>query len=241
MAWFKSWFDSPYYPVLYSNRNTGEARLFLDNMLADLSPVKGASVLDIGCGRGRHSIYLNKKGFDVTGVDVSSNSIDVCKPYENDTLHFFVHNMRDFFRDNCFDLALNLFTSFGYFENESDNAQVINNACRSLKKGGRLVIDFMNSKNTINNLVAEENKSVDSINFHIKRVYEKGVITKTINFAADNRNYEFFEKIHAYSLDDFNRFFKSAGLELISCYGDYNLNKFDINTSPRMILTCIKH
>jgi SAM-dependent methyltransferase len=101
-----------------------------------------AQILDVACGKGRHAIYLNKLGFNVTGIDLSDNSIAHSKQFENPSLHFYVHDMRRLFRTNSFDLLLNLFTSFGYFERQHHNAMAINAWAAALKSGGKLVIDF---------------------------------------------------------------------------------------------------
>ena len=140
MAWFKSWFDSRYYPILYSKRNESEARLFIDNLMNRLSINQPVKVIDIGCGRGRHSVYLNSKGHIVTGIDLSTKSIEECKTLENPTLSFYVHDIRNLFRTNYYDLALSIFTSFGYFELDNDNIKVLLNAKKSLKPGGIFVI-----------------------------------------------------------------------------------------------------
>src|SRR3989344_5362829 len=121
--WFECWFDSPYYHVLYKNRDFTEAELFIDNLVQLIKPSKSNRILDLACGKGRHAIYLNKKGFDVTGIDLSEKSIECAKISGNETLHFYTHDMRKLFRSNYFDIVLNLFTSFGYFEQErEDNA-----------------------------------------------------------------------------------------------------------------------
>jgi 2-polyprenyl-3-methyl-5-hydroxy-6-metoxy-1,4-benzoquinol methylase len=86
--WFENWFDSEYYHLLYDNRNHEEADLFVSNLLAFLKLPKGAKVMDLACGKGRHSYFLNASGLDVLGVDLSSNSISEAKEMENESLHF---------------------------------------------------------------------------------------------------------------------------------------------------------
>jgi len=91
--WFASWFESPYYALLYTTREEREAAFFLDNLLAACPIQKGAKILDLPCGKGRHSIYLHKKGYNVTGADLSRRSIAFAKQFEKDGLHFFIHDM----------------------------------------------------------------------------------------------------------------------------------------------------
>ena len=123
--WFASWFDTNYYHLLYKNRNDDEARLLIEHLVGYLNLAPNSKVLDLACGKGRHSITLNELGFDVLGIDLSSNSIEEAKQFENETLHFDVCDMRNSFTKNTFDVVFNLFTSFGYFDNKSDNEKVI--------------------------------------------------------------------------------------------------------------------
>ena len=94
MYWFANWFNSPYYHILYKNRDEKEAELFIDNLLHKLRLKKGSKLIDIACGKGRHATYFNKKGMDVVGIDLSKNSISIAKQFENPSLIFNVHDMR---------------------------------------------------------------------------------------------------------------------------------------------------
>lgn len=238
--WFQSWFNSPYYHILYKQRDKEEAELFIDNLCASLNPSTDAKMLDIACGKGRHSIYLNKKGFDVTGIDLSFNSIKYAKQFENEKLHFFVHDMRKLLFINYFDFALNLFTSFGYFNTEKEHISALSAFAKSLKKDGKLVLDYMNSQKIINNLVEREVKHVDGIDFHITRSVINGKIVKTIDFEAENNSFAFKEEVRDFKLEDFKKLFAQSGLEIDLIFGDYHLNDFDVNKSDRLIFVCKK-
>ena len=90
--WFKTWFDTKYYHVLYQNRNDDEAELFMKNLLSFIELKKNSKILDMPCGKGRHAIFLNKLGYDVVGADLSENSIEYAKniPIEHFTLRFMI-------------------------------------------------------------------------------------------------------------------------------------------------------
>jgi len=238
--WFKDWFNSPYYHILYKNRDCAEADFFINNILAFLKPNKNACFLDLACGKGRHSIFLNKKGFDVTGIDLSENSIECAKKAENDTLHFYVHDMRKLFRTNYFDYVFNLFTSFGYFENEKDNYATIAAATKALKPNGILVIDFFNAKKIIDTLIDKEKKEIDGITFSITKKAEKGFITKQISFTDCNHNYLFEEKVQTLTLTDFEKYLNASKLKIVNLLGNYNLDAFDEKNSDRLILIAQK-
>ena len=233
--WYASWFDSPYYHILYKERNYREAQLFMDTITHYLNLPEKAKVLDLACGKGRHAIYLNQLGFDVVGADLSENSIAEATKNTNDTLHFQVHDMREPY-DEKFDAIFNLFTSFGYFENEADNLKTLVAIKESLSEYGFAVIDFMNVNQVIENLVAEETKIVDEITFHIKRSHVDHFIIKEIDFEDEGETYHFTEKVSAFTLDDFQSMMDEAGIYLLDTFGDYKLKKFHKKDSERLIM-----
>lgn len=240
MEWYRSWFDSPYYHILYENRNEDEAKFFIDNLLDYFSFDTRTKILDAGCGRGRHAVYLNRKGFDVTGFDLSPANIEHNKKAECKTLHFFVHDLRNCFRENHFDLVLNLFSSFGYFENEDENRSAIQSLSHSLRQGGLLIIDFMNAATAKRNLVKTETVKIRNIVFNIERNVEENFITKNILIEENGEQHTFMEKVMTITRNDFEKYFMEAGLKLKFGFGSYNLEPFDVDTSPRLIMIAEK-
>ena len=240
MNWFSNWFNSPYYHTLYKNRDKKEAQFFIDNLIQYLQIPQGSKLIDIACGKGRHAIYFNKEGMNVVGVDLSSNSISYAKEHENSTLQFSVHDMREIYQENYFDIATNLFTSFGYFENNTDEQEAINAIASNLKIGGILIIDFMNVKKVITNLLSSEQKTIDGIVFNINRKVEERRIIKDIAITDGTEKQQFQEKVKALTLADFSNFISKAGLKIIDIFGNYKLDDFNATTSDRLILICKK-
>ncbi|MFD1816310.1 Methyltransferase domain-containing protein [Pseudarcicella hirudinis] len=233
--WFSHWFDSPYYHILYQNRDDDEAQLFIDKLSEFLGFLPEHQIMDLACGKGRHSIYLNQKGFNVTGLDLSPQSIEYAQQFANERLHFHVHDMRDFFAEREFDFVLNMFTSFGYLANESENIKAFQSAARSLKKGGRFVLDFFNTPLVIRELVSYEIKSIEGIDFEIRKRHENGCIIKNIDFEAEKHHYHFQERVEAICQESFLRYFSSAGLTLKHLFGNYLLEPYQAESSSRMI------
>jgi len=233
--WFASWFDSPYYHILYKDRDETEAQLFMDNIVHYLNLPEDSKILDLACGKGRHSIYLNKMGFVVTGADLSSNSITIAKLQENKTLNFVEHDMRIPF-DQKFDAIFNLFTSFGYFENDEDNLTTLKAIKESLSEYGFAVIDFMNVSKVVENLVPDEVKNLENIDFHIKRYLKDGYIYKEIEFEDLGEKFHFTEKVKALTLEDFEMMMEKADINLLDIFGDYKLKKYHKQESERLIL-----
>ncbi|MGB1270028.1 MAG: class I SAM-dependent methyltransferase [Flavobacteriaceae bacterium] len=233
--WFASWFDTKYYHLLYKDRNDSEAEMFMTHLTNFLNLPEQGSVLDLACGKGRHAKYLNSLGYNVTGVDLSKNSINTAKAYENDTLQFHVHDMRVPYAQK-FDAVFNLFTSFGYFDDENDNIKALQAIQKSLNDTGFGVLDFMNVDYIIEHLVPEETKTVEHIDFHIKRFVKDGFIYKEIRFTDAGKSHFYTEKVQAITLNDFERYFEQAGINLLAIFGDYKLHTFYPNTSKRLIL-----
>lgn len=238
--WFQYWFNSPYYHILYSQRNDAEAEFLIDNLSTYLKPSAHSRMLDIACGRGRHATYLHKKGYDVTGIDLSEQSIKYAQQFEQRNLHFLVHDMRKLFYINYFDIALNLFTSFGYFETEKEHSDALISFRKALKPGGIFVIDYFNTIKILKNLTHQEIKTVEGIEFHIKKFVSEGKIIKHINFEHRGKDYAFEERVKAFTHEDFTRMLQKSGLEITATFGDYSLNAFDENKSDRLILICKK-
>ena len=233
--WYASWFDAPFYHILYKDRDHTEAQVFMDNLTEYLNIPEHGSILDLACGKGRHSVYLNSLGYNVTGVDLSENSIAYAKQFENESLHFEVHDMCQPYKKQ-FDAVFNLFTSFGYFENENDNLRTIEAIKANLNEFGFGVIDFMNSQYVIDHLVPEDVKTVEGIDFHQKRSVENGYIIKDVSFTAEGEDFKFQERVKAFTLEDFEILFEKAGVYLLDVFGDYKLKKFHHKTSERLIM-----
>ena len=233
--WYSSWFDTPYYHILYKERNYREAQVFMDNLTHYLNLPEKATVLDLACGKGRHSIYLNQLGFTVLGADLSENSIAEANKNANETLHFKVHDMREPFEEK-FDAIFNLFTSFGYFENDDDNLTTLKAIKESLSDYGFAVIDFMNVSQVIETLVPEEIKTMEGIDFQIKRYLKDNHIYKEIDFEDQGQKFHFTEKVKALTLKDFEDLMEEAGIYLLDIFGDYKLKKFHKTESERLIM-----
>lgn len=233
--WFKSWFNTKYYHILYKHRDDTEARIFIRNMLEFLDLNKDDLLLDLACGKGRHSIYLNSLGFNVIGADLSKNSIDEAKKFENERLKFVVRDMRHTFKRK-YNAIFNLFTSFGFFEDDNEDIAVLRNVKNALQPNGVAVIDFMNAKQVISNLVVKEEQVIDGIHFRISRYVEGGFIVKKICFTADGQNHTFYEKVKSIDLLKILSYAEAVGFKIKHIFGNYQLDPFDEHTSDRLIL-----
>ncbi len=238
--WFSEWFDSPYYHILYKNRDDREAELFLSNLVNHLALTPQQLLADLACGKGRHSIYLNKLGFNVVGVDLAACSIAAAKKFENERLHFEVCDLRNLPFVEKFDVALNLFTSFGYFDCNDTNKKVISQISKCLKPSGTVVIDFMNVHTVIKNLIPAQQKVEEGITFNITKRVEHGVIIKRIDFTDAGKSYSFQEEVQVLTLQNFETLLTEGGFAIQQVFGNYQLQPYQEQSSDRVIIVAQK-
>ena len=240
--WFKEWFNSPYYHQLYFKRDEAEASAFIQKLLDHLKPPPGARMLDVASGRGRHSIFLASKGYDVTGIDLSEDSILEAKEAEHDHLHFFLHDMRLPFRINYYDYGFNFFTSFGYFNTRREHDNAIRTIAQSLKTNGTLVIDYLNVHYAEDNLVHKSDVSIDGVNYYITKWFDEDHFYKKIIVEDESQEspIQHQEKVAKFSLGDFTDMLGYHQLQVQEVFGDYNFNNYHVKNSPRMIIVAKK-
>ena len=228
-----NWFNSDYYHILYKNRDKKEAEFFINNLIKKLKIKKGSKILDLACGVGRHSFYLNKKGMNVIGIDNSENNINKAKKIENTYLKFKKKEMTEDYGQD-FDFIFNLFTSFGYI-NEEHNFNTFKSINNSLVNQGILVIDYLNVFRIKEKLIEKETKKIRNIIFNIKRSFKRNFIVKKIKIKDNNKIFYFEERVMELTLNDFKKYLKKFNFKILDVYGNYNLDNYNKN-SERLIM-----
>ena len=235
MEWFNTWFNTPYYHILYQDRNYKEGEQFLENLIGVLDLQPNSKIIDLACGRGRHSVFLNKMGFDVLGLDLSEQNITHNKSFENNTLKFEIHDMRNPIASEKAGAVFNLFTSFGYFKTDAEDQNVFTSVSNILKDEGLFVLDFMNSEFIKHHLITHQKVTKSDLEFTIKKRIENDHVFKEITFQDKGQDLKFEENVKMHNLNSIENFAKNAGLQRIKLWGDYQLNVFDEKLSPRCI------
>jgi SAM-dependent methyltransferase len=249
VAWYKDWFNSPFYHKLYFERDEQEANSFIHTLINYLKPAPASKMLDVACGRGRHSRTLAEKGFCVTGIDISPTSIAFAKQFvqkdsfgETESLEFYQHDMRLPFRVNYFDYAFNFFTSFGYFNTMREHDDAVRTIANSLKENGIFVIDYLNVHYTEDKLVHHEEKTIEGTVYEIYRWQDKTHFYKKIIVSDALLTYpeEHTEKVAKFSLGDFTDMLSYQHLQVQEVFGDYQLGSYHLSAKPRMIVVAKK-
>lgn len=238
--WFEEWFDSPYYHLLYKDRDWKEAQFFVKNLAHHLQLSELDKVLDLACGRGRHAIQLSKMGVNVTGIDLSKASIEHAKQFENPHLSFLVHDMRTPLGEESFSHVLNLFTSFGYFSDPHDNSKVLKSVHTMLKPGGIFVLDFLNVEKVISKLPSFEEKKVGDITFKVTKKQESTHLVKTISFHHEGTDHFFEERLTTFTEKQLRALLTKTSFEILDTFGNYQLNPFHSESSERLLLIAKK-
>lgn len=242
MAWYKEWFGAEYLE-LYAHRDENEAErhvAFVEKVMLVPNHPGPRAVLDLACGAGRHTEKLRRHGFRALGVDLSLTLLaqapglprtagDMCRLP---------------FKSASFDWVLNFFTSFGYFETERQNFQVLQEIERVLAPGGRFLIDLFNRERVIKNLVAEETQERGRYRAVIERWFDPETerVNKRIRLHVRDDSEKpgepirtFLESVRAYRPDEVTIGLKWAGLEVESLYGNFERESFQ-HDSERLIL-----
>ncbi|MCX8019033.1 MAG: class I SAM-dependent methyltransferase [Chitinophagaceae bacterium] len=237
-TWYQEWFDTEYYHTLYFHRDEKEARLFIEKLVDYLKPEPHSRMLDTGCGRGRHSKILASMGFYVTGIDLSPSSIQIAKQSETENLEFFIHDIRQPFRCNYYHYVFNFFTSFGYFKTQREHDDAMSTLAKALLPEGILVIDYLNVHYAENHMIFHETKKIENITYEITRWHDASHFYKKIKVTDSKKNFckEYTEKVAKFSLGDFNDMLSYQGMQIREVFGNYALEPYHTQHSPRLIL-----
>ena len=240
--WFENWFDSPYYHKLYFERDKQEASAFIEKLVNHLKPPVPSMMLDVACGKGRHSRQLASYGHTVTGIDLSEQSINQALLTSNDQLYFYRHDMRLPFWINYFDYAFNFFTSFGYFRTQRENDNAIRTIATALKKNGVFVMDYLNTHFSEDHLIHKSEKTVDDVQFIITKWFDEDFFYKKIEVIDEmlTEPLVYNEKVAKFTLGDFTDMFAYQGLQIQEVYGDYDFGRYDVKKSNRLIMIAKK-
>jgi 2-polyprenyl-3-methyl-5-hydroxy-6-metoxy-1,4-benzoquinol methylase len=237
--WFKEWFDTKEYLDVYRHRNDADAEKLIGLILANVDLYKNADILDLACGAGRHSILFAEKGFNVTAVDLSKNLLKLARRRAEDAginINFVNADLRDFCITSKFDLVVNLFTSFGYFETDDENFSLFYTAYELLRPGGYFVIDYFNPGYLQQNLVPFSEDIIDGKKIIQERKIMGNRVIKDITIAKNSIRTKFMESVRIYSASELLSALEKSGLKISVIFGDFNGSKFDLNSSSRIII-----
>jgi len=232
--WYRNWFGEEYL-ALYPHRDDEDARRAVA-LIAGQLPLQGTPVLDLACGPGRHATWLEHHGARVTGLDLSMVLLQRARAGNPPVRDLVRGDMRTLpFATTSFGLVVNLFTSFGYFNNDDEHLAVLQDVARVLRPGGSLVMDFLNADRVRDSLVASETVSLGGRRVDITRSVSPDTryVEKTMCLVDEDRS--FAERVRLFSADELADLLQEAGLVPTLRFGDYDGAPWGAR-SPRVIL-----
>jgi len=238
MPWYDGWFGSDAYNLVYDHRDENEAERLVDFVERAITPADEAQILDVGCGRGRHARAFARRGYQVAGIDLSESSIAEARTRagaEGLDATFAQGDMRDPYCEHCMDGAVNLFTTFGYFEDDAENQRALQAVATALRPGGWLLQDFLNAPRVRATLTPESTRTAHGLTIHERRWVAEGRINKEITIEQNGTTDTFRESVRLFTLDDFRAMYDAVGLELVETYGTYDGDPYT-KDSPRLLL-----
>ncbi|MEN6547504.1 MAG: class I SAM-dependent methyltransferase [Armatimonadia bacterium] len=233
-------FERFYADPKWWERASGE----VDHITSLLSLPPGAAVLDLCCGPGRHSLELARRGFQVTGVDRTARYLDEARKRaaaEDLAADFIQQDMREFCREGAFDVALNLFSSFGYFEDPLDDRRVVENLYASLKPGGRLLIDTMGKEVLARVFNPRQWEQVGDVLYFSESRIERdwSWIHNHHVYLVGSERYEVDMDHRLYSAAELKGLLTDCGFTEATCYGSFDQAPYD-HTARRLIITAVR-
>ncbi len=225
----------------FSDKMIEHAGEEVDQLIELAGLEEGMELLDLCCGVGRHSIEFAKRGFDVTGVDRTERYLERGRDRAQEEgldIDFVQDDMREFRREGEFDAAVNLFTSFGYFEEEQENMKVLENVCTSLRSGGKFIIDVMGKE-----IIARIYKERDWHKLENGYQLEERSVEKDWSWLNNRRirieNGEVKEHNFShwlYSAKELKDMLNEAGFSDTKAYGGYDGKKYCIEADRLVVV-----
>ncbi|MFK4302730.1 ubiquinone/menaquinone biosynthesis C-methylase UbiE [Paenibacillus sp. RC254] len=243
--WYEQSFGEDYL-LVYKHRDFQGAYQEVQKMISWLKLPQGSSVLDLCCGMGRHSLALADAGYKVTGVDLSGVLLREAHASDPEgRVSWHQGDMREVPLEESFDAVVNLFTSFGYFEEDAEQLRVLKEIYRLLKPGGRFIIDYLNPAYVAAHLMPHSSREDEGSQIEEHRVIEDGFVKKQIAIrsivvAGEEPARVYHERVKLYPYEKFRALLEEAGLSVEQVHGSYNEDEYIENASPRMIFVGVR-
>ena len=232
--WFERAFQREYL-ALYAHRSQVEANSQVDGLLQSGLLERKSPLLDLACGAGRHLNAFRMADMHAWGVDLS---IDLLRG-QHGVIRGDMRNLP--FDAARFATVTSLFTSFGYFESESENVQVLFEVRRVLREGGVLLLDHVNPKPTLQGLVSESHQQVGEATVVSRRHFDRHSrrLIKEVEFGEGSRIEHWHESVRIYEPDELDALLAMAGLFVERRCADFMGAEFTTQ-SPRQLVRAVK-
>lgn len=233
--WYVDAFDE-LYPLLYPHRDDASADREIGALLDWLDPAAGEDVLDVCCGTGRHMAAIGRKGFAVTGLDLSEAQLSRADGRPECRGRVVRADMRAIPFGPVFGLVVNLFSSFGYFDDDRNNETAMAQMAGAVRPGGRLVMDHINARHLERSITEESRSTVGGATaVHHRAIVDRRVVKRSVITFADGSTREVTESVRLYEPDELATMVRRAGLDSPATFGSFDGAPLN-DESDRMIV-----
>lgn len=242
MQWWEDIYNRQIYFDLYEEADTRLAEKEVQQVVTLLHPPDQASILDLCCGYGRHSMQLAQRGFQVTGVDISEKQIQHAREVASKAhtqLDFHVADARKLNFQGAFDLVLNMFVSFGFFKEENENKEMLQGVFRALKPGGKLLLDFWNREKEIRDfkpIACEKIKDVIILKEWRFDALAGRLHWKNTVIFPDGKRESWNHSIRAYTVAELKALVEEVGLKFEAVFGSLAGEEYTIDSPAAIII-----
>ncbi|MCH8293204.1 class I SAM-dependent methyltransferase [Candidatus Poribacteria bacterium] len=244
MAWYETFFDEYYLPNAGSNIPLERTIQEVDFIRKALDLPQKGRILDLCCGHGRHTVELATAGYSMVGQDLSKDSLDIARTSaaeRNVQIEFIHADMRDIPFEEQFDAVINIFTAFGYFDDDAEDQKVLNAVARALTPGGKFLVDVINAVRILNNYEPQTWSDTSDGGFTMtQRAYN--VLTgcnedRIVHIAPDGSKREFRTGVRLYFYPELSKMLNCVGLAPIQVFGDYDASEYGWESGRMIILS----
>jgi len=234
-AWFESWFGEDYLR-LYPHRDEADAGAVI-SLISKRLDLAGKNILDLACGSGRHLVPLKELGGQPVGLDLSETLLHIAATAQPGS-PLVRGDMRTLpFQSRSFDVVVNLFTSFGYFDDDASNSVVLAEISRVIVPGGTFVLDYLNADHVVSTLVSSQVVDTGKETLDVTRtISDDGrFVIKKMRQRSDGRT--FTERVRLLSASTLDSMITTAGFTVREVYGDYEGNPIDADSSRAILMS----
>ena len=238
--WYESFFDDDWLVIALAHddeRTPGQ----VDAIVERLALEPGARVLDVACGHGRHTLPLARRGLRMTGIDISKPSLEYARRAAADAgveIEYAHGDMRELPWTGEFDAAINVYTAFGYFAEESEDERAVHSIARALRPGGSFFIDTFNPTALVRGFrpqgwsdLPDGRVMLESRDYDVRMGRSNAVWT----LVGDDRR-ELFSSVRAYTYPELAAMLRRVGLEPVADWGGFDGAEFGVDTWRMQIL-----
>lgn len=232
----KNWYNSLYFSVLNSEPFVQQKSQFLLQLLQHLDVTPDEWILDLHAERGNIAHQLQKAAYQIDGLDLSPSRVKQAKQLHQNGVVIQLNQSIEQLSTHHYKFAYSLNNHFGQLHNEEEQIEYLQQIATTLRPNGHLLIDFFNIQTLLPTLPLQRFQRAQNVLFQLRARQEEQFICEEVRVQDGHYKGAYQSKTHIHFRESFEYLFLRAGLRIVRTYGDYEMQAFHAETSPRLIL-----